>query len=174
MKVNGTAVMLEVELMQRLYQHSEPFFEKGRRLFVAHQHSVILIINTPEDQEKLGTLKDYAMILLEGINAKLEYLSDKQARTNQLQHSFGEQITIARKDIDEYQASKKHHNKHYMEILDGMVDEVENSFASVGLTHQQEEQLLAILSVAVTESFEHLEKGIRMDESICRTIDRLV
>lgn len=171
---SGDLTMLEAELMQRLYQHDEPFFEKGRRLFVAHKHSVILIKNTPDDQEKLGTLKDYAMILLEGINAKLEYLSDRQARTNQLEQSFGEQIIVARKDIDGYLSDKKEHNKLYTDILDGMVDEVENSFASVGLTDKQEEQLLGILSTAVSQSFNHLEKGMRMDESICRTIDRLV
>jgi CheY-like chemotaxis protein len=170
---SGMPTMLEIELMERLVDGSDPFVERGNSCFVVHQNVVALVKNMPEDEVKRGALKDQLKIMLEAAQAKLEYFLEMESAASEKTKKIGGVIIETKSSLDELRNNQEAHKKRSMEILDEMVEKVEGSFFSLGLTDAQEEQLLNLLSESVHESLEHLETGLKMDENIKHLVIKL-
>lgn len=113
------------------------------------------------------------MILLEGIIAKVISLNS-QAKLNQLLSSnISRVIKNAEHALIDIRETQEAHKKQSIDIMEKMVREVEASFFNMGLTDQQEEQLLEIMTKAVSESLSHFEAGLEIDNKISGIIDSL-
>ena len=51
-------------------------------------------------------------------------------------------------------------------MMENMVHPVEESFFPLGLTDNQEDQLLNIISEAVSTALDHLQMGLEMDNKV--------
>lgn len=169
----GAPSELEMNLIKRIMTSPEPIITIGNRLLLIKPGVVLLIKNLPEAAEKVARIKDHLMILLEGIIAKVISLNS-QAKLNQLLSSnISRVIKDAEHALIEIRENQEAHKKQSIDIMEKMVTEVEASFFNMGLTDQQEEQLLEIMTKAVSESLSHFEAGLEIDNKISSIIDSL-
>lgn len=167
---SGAPTMLEIELLERMYGHPEPILEKGSRAFILQENVVVLIKNMPDDDGKRGSLKDQLMILLEGANAKLKNLSESADLANQKVEEIRATVMGAKNALDEIHVLQEDHKKRSMNILDEMIVSVERSFFSMGLTDDQEKDIMDILSGTVIRSLENFEHGVEVDEKVKKVV----
>ena len=170
---NGEPCMLEIELLSRLHGHEKPLIEKGRRLFVCHQNTVILIKSMPEDKEKCGRYRDYFLMLAEGANARLDNIAEAMKAGVKREVSLKNLIEDAEVSLREIQEMQLAHKKTSVQILDDMVHEVEKSFFPMGLTDEQEHLLLELLHHGVEKALRHFEHGIQIDDKVKQIIQSL-
>jgi hypothetical protein len=169
----GTPSELEMNLIRRIVNSPEPIITIGNRLLLIKPGVVLLIKNLPDNDEKAARIKDHLMILLEGIIAKVISLNS-QAKLNQLLSSnINRVIKDAEHALIEILENQEAHKKQSIDIMEKMVTEVEASFFNMGLTDLQEEQLLEIMTKAVSESLSHFEAGLEIDNKINGIIDSL-
>lgn len=170
---SGEISMLEIELLERMHGFDKPFVEHDSRMFIIQKNTVIFIKNVPEDSDKRGSLKDNLMILIEGANARLEHFIRLAEDSDKRTKKVAEVILRAKNTLDEIHQQQDEHKKKGMTILDTMVSNVESHFFSMGLTDEQEQQLLNILSESVDQSLAHMEKGLKIDARIKQTVAEL-
>ena len=57
--------------------------------------------------------------------------------------------------------------------MDAMIEKIEGSFVAMGLTDDQEQELLTILSNSVGHALDHFEDGLKMDDQVKEIIEAL-
>ncbi|HEY6527876.1 MAG TPA: response regulator [Cellvibrionaceae bacterium] len=164
---------LEINLIKRIIHNPEPIVTIGNRLLLIKPGVVLLIKNLPGCQEKSARIKDHLMILLEGITAKVASLSSQEKLSDLLSGNINRVIKEAEVALINIRHRQEAHKKQSIEIMDEMVTQVEASFLTMGLNDQQEEQLLEIMTRSVTESLNHFELGLEIDDKISHIIDSL-
>ena len=164
---------LEGELLERFYGQSQPFFEKEQRLFVIQKNIVLFIKNMPVESEKRGSLKDSLMILLEGVNAKLDFFESSHIKSSRRAETVRTAMMDALTKLDEIQTKEVEHKQESKIILEKMVRNVEESVISMGLTEVQETQLISMLQASIQESEFHLDAGVHLDEQVKKTVIEL-
>lgn len=169
----GAPSELEVSLIKRIISSPEPIITIGNRLLLIKPGVVLLIKNLPESSEKSARIKDHLMILLEGIVAKVVSLNSQAKLNNLLSSNINSVIKDAEIALTDIRHKQEQHKKHSIAIMEAMVTQVEASFFNMGLTGQQEDQLLAIMTQSVSEALRHFEEGLEMDDNISRIIDSL-
>lgn len=169
----GAPSELETNLIKRIISSPEPIITIGNRLLLIKPGVVLLIKNLPESSEKSARIKDHLMILLEGIVAKVVSLNSQAKLNNLLSSNINTVIKDAEVALTDIRQKQELHKKQSIAIMEAMVTQVEASFFNMGLTDQQEEQLLAIMTQSVSEALKHFEEGLEMDNNISRIIDSL-
>ncbi|RYE50007.1 MAG: hypothetical protein EOP48_20555 [Sphingobacteriales bacterium] len=164
---------LEVNLIKRIVNSPEPIVSIGNRLLLIKPGVVLLIKNMPECPEKSARLKDHLMILLEGITAKVTSLNSQEKLNRLLSGNINRVIKDAEVALIDIRQNQEKHKKHSIAIMEEMVAHVEESFLNLGLTGLQEDQLLEIMTHAVTESLNHFEMGLEIDGRISRIVESL-
>ncbi len=170
---NGPVSELEAELLKRFQNYHQPFFEKDARLFAIQKNIVLFVKNMPVELDKRGSIKDNLMILLEGANAKLEYFDQRNARSHKRAANVRDAMMKALSELDDIQALEKEHKRENMNIFERMVNTVEESVFSMGLTEEQEAELIGILQQAIGESENHMNQGLELDERVKKTVVEL-
>jgi len=164
---------LELSLLERFIGHESPFIEHGNKLVIVQKNIVVLIKHIPENEERFGSTRDYLKILLEGANAKLDYLSEMSRRRAMRDETAVDVIVEAEEALHNIQENQKQHKQKSINLLDEMTLRVEESFVSMGLTDAQEEELLLILSDTSVKALNHFELGLKLDEKIVDIVNSL-
>lgn len=170
---DGAPSELEMNLIKRIITSPEPIITIGNRLLLIKPGVVLLIKNLPEQPEKAARIKDHLMILLEGIIAKVVSLNSQTKLNQLLSSNINRVIKDAERALVDIRINQEAHKKQSIDIMEKMVAEVEASFFNLGLTDQQEEQLLEIMTNAVSESLSHFEVGLEIDNKISSIIESL-
>lgn len=170
---NGEVSMIELELLNRMYESENPFFEQDSRLFVHKENIVLFIKLLPDDPDKRNSLKDNLMIMLEGANAKLAQFVRELELGGERLHMVSTAIKNADDSLSQIRTQQEEHKKFSVEILDDMVKEVETAFYDLALSDEQEARLLNILQSAIDKSTQHMEKGLSLDETTNQIIATL-
>lgn len=155
---------LEIELMDRL-QHQSRILELGKRAIFNFGDISLLIINMPDDSDKRGRLRDHFAILLEAAESRLRSLVKDLTLNRLLQQS-----NQALEDIRTMQSIQK---KEGVDIMDGVLQELEAAFLSYGLTEEQEEMLMGVVQTGVDKSLLNFEQGLMIDEKLSKLIEGL-
>jgi CheY-like chemotaxis protein len=169
----GQPTELEINLIKRLAQSSEPIVAMGSRLVLTKPNAVLLIKNMPQDADKAARIRDHLMILLEGVVAKVTSINSQIMVDSLLNSNINQVIKNAESALKEIQQLQEVHKKRSIEIMENMVHQVEASFFSLGLTDTQEEELLQMMSSSVTAALNHFEAGMEMDEKVRAIIHSL-
>lgn len=170
---SGEISLLELEVLARFRGAPTPFVERNERLIVTKGDIVMLIKRVPEDRDRLGRLRDYFMILLEGANAKLKDLDlEVQMRQNR-NDALNNVILSAETALIEIQTSMGINKKKNVEILDELVMHLEEAFCSMGLTDSQEDRILDIVSKASIKTLDNLDHSTQLEERFRGIIKRL-
>lgn len=154
---SDTMSPLEQELLLRL-KDSGRLMETDKRLIANFGPISQLIKNMPADQEKRGRLRDHLAILLEGAQARLRRLEQDAQLGTVLKNSH--QILL---DIEWLQKTQK---ENALQIMDGVLKNIEASFLTYGLTEEQESTLIGIVQTGVDKSLDNFEKGLKIDEEL--------
>ena len=155
---------LEEELLTRL-KDAGRIQEVGSRLISNFGAISLLIKNLPDDADKRGRLRDHLALLLEGAESKLHSLEMELGVSRTLKAT---QSSLAR--IETMQITQK---SRAMEIIDGTMADLEESFMTCGLTEEQEEMLMKIVQSGVDESLENFEKGMQIEEEMTKIVSSL-
>jgi CheY-like chemotaxis protein len=169
----GAPSEFEVNLIKRIISSPEPIITIGNRLLLIKHGVVLLIKNLPENTEKSSRIKDHLMILLEAVVSKVVSLNSQAKLNNLLSSNINHVIKEAEHALIKIRSNQETHKKQSISIMEGMVRQVEASFFNMGLTDQQEEQLLDIMTQSVTQALDHFEIGLEMDNQINNIIESL-
>ena len=148
---------LEIELMTRLKDQSR-ILELGRRAIFNFGDISLLIINMPDDDDKRGRLRDHFAILLEAAESRLSSLEKDQTVSRLFSQS--------NEALDEIKFMQIQQKQEAVDIMDGVMRELEASFLSYGLTEEQEDILMKVVQTGVNKSLENFEKGLLIDEKL--------
>lgn len=118
---------LEQELLTSL-KDSERIISRGSRAIFNFGNISLLIKNMPVDADKTGRLRDHIAIILEGAETKLAAL-ELQLRLEQV-------VADSNKAMQEIESEQKQHKESGQKIMDEMLQELEGSFHSWGLTDE--------------------------------------
>ncbi len=169
---SGPASPLEQELLTRLSNQGR-IMAHGARLILNFGDVSLLIKNMPlDDPDKCGRIRDNVAILAEGIESKLKALEVEQRNIeskNRLQQLVFDSNS-ALQEIEKIQQRQKEKN---MQIMDTVMQQMEASFLSLGLTEEQEVNLHDIVQSGVDRSLNNFEAGIEIDRRLHKIIRNL-
>jgi len=164
MSSSGNIPPLEIELMSRLSE-SVRIHQMGKRLILNFGYISQIIKNLPDDEDKVGRLRDHLALIMEGANDKCRSLILSDEMRNLLIDS-----NETMDDIHQMQTRLKHET---MEVIDNLMGDVQKSFLSYGLTEDQEELLLTVIKNAVDICMDNFERGMQIDEAMQLLIGRI-
>jgi len=155
---------LEKELLFRIKDAGR--LRKKGDYFVANFGNVTLLIkNMPKDDDKRGRLRDHLAILLEGAAARLDAL--------ELEEKLTTIINDSRKTLLKIEAMENEQKLKAIHIIDEVMDNLESSFLSYGLTESQEKELLNVVEKGAQQSLENFDQGLKLDQQIDTIIENL-
>ncbi len=157
---------LEQELLSKLKDVGR-LKECGARFIGNFGGVTQLIKNMPEDEEKRGRLRDHLALLLEGAEARLQAL--------ELQQQLAQLVADSNQTLQDIETMQQQQKQASMQIMDGVMKELEESFMSYGLTEDQEALLLKVVQDGVDKSLTNFEQGMIIDEkmrNIIRSLER--
>ncbi len=155
---------LESELMFKL-QNSGRIHTLGKRLLINCDAITILVKNLPNDDSKVGRLRDHLAHIIEGANARFKMLL--------IEHELNLLVKDSMATLSNIQASLDDQKQSFVKIMDKVKHDVQSSFLSYGLTEDQENILINIVETAEEESIINFEQGLKIDEQFLEIIDRL-
>lgn len=172
--MTGPVSSLEEELLSRISDMPERIKELNNRMFLNFDKASLLIKNLPmEDPDRVGRLRDYLMILIEGINERLVFfdaqISAEQKRANSVTHLISE----VKSSLDNIYDLQKGIEKRNVSILDNLVDDIDEAFIGLGLSEEQEEKILALLHHAQDASSEVFKQGQEVEISMRTVLAKL-
>lgn len=156
--------MLEIELLDRIHGSSEPFVETDESLFVLGRRISLLIRSAPAEVENRGSLKDTLKILLEGADAKLDYVNQINAEAARKTEHISRIVIFAKSALEDIRTRQSEHKKNSIHIMENLIGSIEDAFFNMGLTEAQEKELLSIVNRAMQQLVEHIEAGMTLDE----------
>ncbi len=169
---SGLASPLEQELLSRLRDQGR-IMEHGARLILNFGGVSLLIKNMPlDDPDQCGRIRDNVALLAEGAESKLKALEMEQRNIeskNRLQQLVFDSNS-ALQEIEKIQQKQKEKN---MQIMDTVMQQMEASFLSLGLTEEQEIDMHNIVQSGVDKSLNNFEAGIEIDRRLQKIIQNL-
>ncbi|MCF6354520.1 MAG: response regulator [Candidatus Polarisedimenticolaceae bacterium] len=169
---SGPASPLEQELLSRLRDQGR-IMEHGARLILNFGGVSLLIKNMPlDDPDQCGRIRDNVALLAEGAESKLKALEMEQCNIeskNRLQQLVFDSNS-ALQEIEKIQQKQKEKN---MQIMDTVMQQMEASFLSLGLTEEQEIDMHNIVQSGVDKSLNNFEAGIEIDRRLQQIIQNL-
>lgn len=159
---SGEATPVERSVLQQLALGDR--IQSLRRQSAYNYGGVTLLIrNMPvEDEERMGRLRDNLALLAEGVEGRLRALDDRfsvQQEQNR-QKQLAERTVAALNDIE---VRHKRQRAEAEIVLHTMLDKVERSFLSLGLTESQEDAVSTLLRDAVHSIFELYDQGLAIE-----------
>ena len=173
MSSSGEPTLLEADLLDRLCGHEAPFIEHNGKLFIIQKHIVVLIKNFPEVEAKSSGLRDYAMILLEGANSRINQLANSSSRHIGNVRKLGESVYNAKHQLDDIHERHEKLKEKNIQVLDHMASSLEHSLFSMGLSDEQEKEISGIIGAGINETLSLIDDTIKTDDEIKNIIYNL-
>lgn len=161
---SGNVSPIEVDLFNAL-QNSSRIQQYGRRLFLNFGSISQIIKNLPEDEEKVGRLRDHLAIILEGaVNRIRSLLISEELKS--LMAEMNESLLR----VKDQQSRQK---KQGVKIMDDLREEIQTNFIHYGLTEEQEIILTSLIENYAERSFASYEDGLKIDAELKVIADRI-
>ncbi len=160
---------LEVSSIEKkvlMQNNQERFMDFGKRTVVHYKYVSLLIKNMPvDDPDKYGRMKDNIGLLVEAADARIEGLM-LSLKIQEREEMLNKLLNTTRDILNDIDHEYRSHGKKNEEIMSVLVQKVESSFMSLGLTEEQEQALLSILSGAEKESTALYDSGLDLERRI--------
>lgn len=178
---SGQVASLESEIMTRILQEDGRIFKFHNRQFITYDNIALLVKNMPtSDDEKPKKLTKNLSEMIECANTMLlniDRISSINDTKNREVQATVLDLTRSIARIQQHIEQQKEHKKFSMKIMDEMLANMETSFVNMGLTYNQEQELLGILNHSIDKSVKHFESGANIDEqfeSIIKDVTALI
>ena len=146
---------IEKKLIEAL-RFSGRIFAFNQRTIFNDENVAILILRNPEDQEDYGRLKDHAAFLLEGLNAKVKALETEYQALRQ--HSAIISITQdAKTSLEQIARDQEVYRDELYHLFSRLQNNLEEAFSFMGLTEDQEQSILGMISGVIDKSYHIFE-----------------
>ena len=172
LETGGHASELAVSVLNHLSKMSR-IFEFRDRMVINYSHVTLLVNNMPMgDADKCGRLRDHLAMLAEGAESRVRALDVEQALRER-----EARLEIALKDMYEtlewYENRQREVKGKSIAVMRELVDEIEDSFVSLGLTQGQEDFLLNRARQAMEKSFATHDETKGLDHRLMMIIKEL-
>jgi CheY-like chemotaxis protein len=154
---SGSISPIEVDIFEAM-QRSSRIVQHGKRLFLNFGVVSQIIKNLPDDEEKVGRLRDHLAIILEGAANRIKSLIVTQQLKN-LMFKINESLLR----VKDQQSKQK---KQGVKIMDDLVEEIQTNFINYGLTEEQEMILISLVESYAERSFSSYEDGLKIDAEL--------
>jgi len=159
---DGIERPLEEKIMLQMKNNGRIVEFGSRNIYNALKISLLIRMMPMDELDKCGRLKDHLAIFIEGADARIDGIGTQQklAERHQALSNF---IMLARETLTEIDTQHRIQRKDNVQLLSDLVQDVEASFIQLGLTEEQEEQLLRMVSSTEAKTDSLYEKGLRID-----------
>jgi DNA-binding response OmpR family regulator len=158
---NGTISPLEENIIQ-LAQQKNRFFDFDARTIITYEHFSLLIKNMPIDNpEAYGTMKDVLGNLCNAIDTITEIILAKEMISQKI--TAMSDVNMILNEIESTLTTVQDKNTN---VLEDMINEIDDTMMTIGITDQQEEKIRSITEKCLTRSNEVLEKASTLKESL--------
>ncbi|RDH86193.1 MAG: hypothetical protein DIZ78_08370 [endosymbiont of Escarpia spicata] len=148
-------------------------FEFGSRAVFNGERASLLIRSMPHDDgEKVGRLKDTLAVLIEGVDARIKGIETEQ-KLYRRQQDLSEVIEMARQSLAGIDSQHKQQRIENAQILSDMGTGIEKSFMHLGLSGEQEEALMEMITETEAKTDALYEAGQALDEQFRNIMLRL-
>lgn len=165
---NGACPPLEVEMLTSL-RNIGRIHQRGKRLILNFGDISQLIKNLPDDDAKVGRLRDHLAIILEGAESRADALLAVDEMKKLLKDT--------EESIGHIQAFEKSQKGRNVKVMDKMIEEIHASLFEYGLTEEQENVLLKMVERYSEDIFKVYEDGQQVGDSlnhVSATLNRAV
>ncbi|MFO1367631.1 MAG: response regulator [Marinagarivorans sp.] len=151
----GPISQLEIELLSRVAQTETRFLSRGRRIFINFPCVTLLIKNSPQDEGKLGRLKDALAIMLEGLNEKQLSIEKSQQILGMLRSNSRSSLLLLQEleqivlDIEERFGELRHNN---INLIDQLAERLREEFFHLAISDQDERKVMSWVEAAKQEA----------------------
>ncbi|HFE38738.1 MAG TPA: response regulator, partial [Gammaproteobacteria bacterium] len=150
----GEISPLEANVIE-LARQKERFYSFGSRLVINYEKFSFLVKNMPvENEERMGVLRDSLGVLCNAIEAKLGSLIAES-----LVAKKSEIAGIVQQVLQQTQVTFAVIEKENVNAIESLSGDIEESFLSLGLTEEQEENIRAVVEVCTQKVNVAFERG---------------
>jgi CheY-like chemotaxis protein len=172
--MTGPVSSLESELLSRIAVMPERIKELKNRMFLNFDKASLLIKNLPmDDSDRVGRLRDYLMILIEGINERLVFFDAQVSAEQQRADSVSNVISEVKTSLDHIYQLQSEIEKQNVSIMDNLADDIDHAFIGLGLSEEQEEQIMNLLHQAQDASSDVFKKGQQVEIAMRSVLSKL-
>jgi CheY-like chemotaxis protein len=160
-----TVSELESELLNRIANMEERIYENKSRMLINFYNVSLLIKNIPvEDQEKVGRLRDFLMILIEGSNQKLDFFNAEVNAVKKRNIAISSIISNVGDSLDYTRVSQQEIEFQNVQILDDLTEDIQEMFLTLGLSQEQEATILDLHEKVQEKSYNIFQKGKKISQ----------
>ncbi len=138
----GICTPLERSVLRHA-QSMERIFRFRSQMAINYPHVTFVILNLPDDEDRVGRLRDHLAALAEGVDARMVALMAETERRSQAQAivTCAGELTGALDLIDKEQTD---HRLRLLTLGAAYLDELTRAFVGLGLSEQQEANLYSL------------------------------
>jgi len=152
---SGEISPLEANVLE-LARKKERFFSFDKRLVINYENFSLLIKNMPiEDAERTGTLRDSLGVLCNAVEARVSSLltdkvDERKMQITEVVQEVLEQTKVTFADIEQSNVKS----------IEGMMEEIEEAFFSLGLSEEQENRIREIGESCLANTNKAFKRGL--------------
>ncbi|ADL54799.1 response regulator [Gallionella capsiferriformans] len=168
---HGAATPLEESVLEKSKEMGR-VFQFRRRMVINYSMVSVIVVDTPEEVDIAGRIRDNLCILAETAEAITETISmrkDSAEKAEQLQ-SASLNATMSIEEVRELYRAQLNESRR---LLGKLIDEVEESFIFLALTDRQEKMVTEIMQRNVAPVLKLFEDTVEMEQKFGEIIDSL-
>lgn len=167
----GAATPLEVSVLEKSREMGR-IFQFRRRMVINYTMVSIIVVDTPDDSDLSGRIRDNLCILAETAETITETITARKNSAEKAEQLQAASInaTMSIEDVREMYRSQLNESRL---LLQKLIDEVEESFIFLGLTDRQEMMVGEIMRKNVTPVLKLFDRGVEMEQKFNDIINSL-
>ncbi len=168
---DGIERPLEKDILQQV-QHTERIISFGRRSIYNGIYSSLLIRLMPEDEEVCGRWRDNLAILIDSVDARLKSLAIEKKR-DYYQLALQDTLFKVQNNLQLIHENYIEQRLKNVDIIRNLILDMEESFAILGLSEEQEKQILEKLLMTEKEVDHLYDLGMSVEEKLNEVVTSL-
>ncbi len=144
----------------------------GTRIAINSDHNTLLVRNLPSDSEEIERLRQYLVIMVEGMDTRLQAMQ-AQMQVNSRRESLTRVVEATRNQLGRIEHQHQRQAQAAAEIMAALGDELERSLLRPDLTKQQEKALLKFIESSASAIKSIFDEDRKLDDAFAAIIDDL-
>lgn len=147
-------------------------FTHGNKIIFNGEYATLLIRNLPDDDDKVGRLRDHLAVLLDGIDARLASLKIENELIDKQKH-LSKTIEITQNEISAIDDIHRNQQVGVVDELSNIAKNIDEAFMTLGLTDEQEQSLTNVILRAEEKTEKLYSQGVELDKRFDRIMKQL-
>lgn len=144
----------------------------GNKMIINGERASLLIRSLPDDDDKVGRLRDHLAVLLDGIEARLTSI-DLECELVSKQMVLSKAVEVTQNEIMSIDEIYRSQQVGVVQELSNIAQNLDKEFMTLGLTDEQEQALVDVVTKAEKNTEILYSKGVELDERFNKIIKHL-